>query len=241
VRVRAAKKYGVFYADTTISLSARLLKADTPATVSAPSGSVSIAFDAGSVNQPIYITLCDGLNDPQPGPISPSKLLKTFSLGPAGIKLDRACTVSVSGLTDDNGITLALLQDGKWLSIPTTHVLATGELRGSINRLGVLGVVRKSDVEGEMENVPTQFALEQNYPNPFNPSTAIEFEIAHPSRVRLTVYDVLGKEVVRLLDEERSAGHYSIRFDASGVPSGVYFYRLSADGYSQTRKLVVVK
>ena len=241
VRVRAAKKYGVFYADTTISLNARLLKADAPATVSVPSGSVSIAFDAGSVLQPIYITLCDGLNNPQPGPVSPSKLLKIFSLGPAGIKLDRACTVSVSGLTDDNGITLAMLQDGRWLSVLTTHNQATGELRGSINRLGVLGVVRKSDVEGEMENVPTQFALEQNYPNPFNPTTNFEFRIAHVELVTLKIFDVLGREVSTLVNEVRPTGVYTVRWDATSLASGVYFYRLQAGAFVETKKMVFAK
>ena len=73
LRVRAAKKYGVIYADTTISLNARLLKTDAPATISTPGGSVSIAFDAGAVNKPIYVTVCDGLNDPQLGLASSCK------------------------------------------------------------------------------------------------------------------------------------------------------------------------
>jgi hypothetical protein len=101
--------------------------------------------------------------------------------------------------------------------------------------------MRREDVDGESAPVPTQYALEQNYPNPFNPSTTIEFEIPRPSRVRLIVYDLLGKEVVRLVDSEMAAIRASIRFDASGIPSGVYFYRLTADGYSRTRKLIVLK
>ena len=241
LRVRAAKKYGVFYADTTVSFSARLLKTDAPATVAAPSGSVNITFDAGSVEKPVYITVCDGLNNPQPGSSASSKPLKTFSLGPAGVSLNRSGTVSVSGLTDGNNLTLAELQEGKWLSVSTTYVQSTGELRGVIDRLGVFGIVKKTDVDGESAAVPTQFFLEQNYPNPFNPSTIIEFGIPHPSKVRLTVYDVLGKEVVRLLDNEMAAGRLSIRFDASRIPSGVYFYRLTANGYSSTKKLIVVK
>ena len=257
LRVRAAKKYGVFYADTTIFLNARLLKVDATATVSAPSGSMSIAFDVGSVNKPIYVTVCDGLNDPQPGPGSPSKLLKTFFLGPAGVKLDRACTVTVSGLKDDNETTLALLQDGKWLSIPTTRIQATGELHGVINRLGVIGVARKSDIDGELGTVPTQFSLEQNYPNPFNPTTNFEFRIGTFSAkdasggefVTLKVFDVLGREVATLVNEERRAGIYRVTWDASKLPSGVYFYRLlarhtsggQAGDFVETKKMVFEK
>ncbi|MCX6142867.1 MAG: T9SS type A sorting domain-containing protein [Ignavibacteriales bacterium] len=228
LRVRAAKKYGVFYADTTISLNARLLKTDAPATVASPSGSVSITFDAGSVKKPIYVTLCDGLNDLQPGSTASSKLLKAFSLGPAGITLNRASTVSVSGLTDENSLTLAMLQDGKWLSIPTTYVQNTGELRGVIDRLGVVGIVKKTDVDDVVANIPTQFSLEQNYPNPFNPTTNFEFRIAAAGFVSLKIFDVLGREVAALVNEERQAGTYRVTWDASKLPSGVYFYRLLA-------------
>ena len=241
IRVRGAKKYGVFYSDTTISLSARLLKADERATVSSPGGTMTVSFDAGSWNKQTYVTLSDGANNPLLASSSSANPLKVYSLGPAGTELNRACLVSVSGLTSDDGLTLAVLHDGKWLSLPTTQVKATGELHASTKRLGVLGVMKKSDVQGELESVPTQFALAQNYPNPFNPSTTIEFDIPRPSKVRLIIYDVLGKEVVRLVDGERSAGHYAVRFNASQVPSGVYFCRLSADGFSQSQKVVVLK
>jgi hypothetical protein len=105
----------------------------------------------------------------------------------------------------------------------------------------LLGIVKKSDVQEELESVPVQFGLSQNYPNPFNPSTTIEFDIARPSRVRLVVFDVLGKVVARLVDGARDPGRYSVRFDGSGIPSGVYFCRLDADGFSQVRKLMVLK
>ena len=228
LRVRAAKSYGVFYADTTISLNARLLKIDAPATVATPGGSVSIVFDAGSVNKSIYITLCDGLNDSRPGTTVSSKLLKTFSLGPAGIALNRVGTVSVFGLTEENSLTLAMLQDGKWLSIPTTYLQGTGELRGAIDRLGVFGIMKKADVDGVVGNIPTQFSLEQNYPNPFNPTTNFEFRIADFAFVSLKIFDVLGRDVATLVNDERQAGIYRVTWDASKLPSGVYFYRLLA-------------
>jgi photosystem II stability/assembly factor-like uncharacterized protein len=85
------------------------------------------------------------------------------------------------------------------------------------------------------------FILEQNYPNPFNPSTIIKYQIPVGGFVSLKVYDVLGNEVATLVDEEKSAGNYVIEFKASEIPSGIYFYNLSAGSFTQTSKMVLIK
>ncbi|MGB2870204.1 MAG: T9SS type A sorting domain-containing protein [Bacteroidota bacterium] len=97
-----------------------------------------------------------------------------------------------------------------------------------------------TNVDGNPET-PRTFGLFQNYPNPFNPTTVISYQLPVASMVTLSVFDVLGREVTVLVNEEKPAGHYSVRFDGSGLRSGVYFYRLSADGFVATRKLVLVK
>ncbi|MCZ6775144.1 MAG: T9SS type A sorting domain-containing protein [Ignavibacteria bacterium] len=97
------------------------------------------------------------------------------------------------------------------------------------------------------ESVPTSYALEQNYPNPFNPSTVIRYSIPIDGPVALKVYDITGREVVTLVDEHKSAGTYKARFDigiATGgrnLASGVYFYRLTAGDFSETKKLLLLK
>lgn len=96
-------------------------------------------------------------------------------------------------------------------------------------------------VEATGNIVPTQYALSQNYPNPFNPATLIEYSLPHAGKVRLQVFDLLGKEVASLVDEQQGAGTYRARFDGSSLPSGSYFYRLQADGFSQTKKFLLVK
>jgi hypothetical protein len=88
---------------------------------------------------------------------------------------------------------------------------------------------------------PTEFALFQNYPNPFNPSTTIAYRIPSSSNVRLVVFDLLGRELAVLVDESKAAGSYEVRFDAPGLSSGVYFYRLQAAGIVETRSLVVLR
>jgi hypothetical protein len=85
------------------------------------------------------------------------------------------------------------------------------------------------------------FLLDQNYPNPFNPSTLIPFEIAGEGLVVLKVFDLLGREIATLVNEEMSPGRYRAEFDATDLPAGMYMYRLQMDGRSETRKMVVLK
>ena len=98
--------------------------------------------------------------------------------------------------------------------------------------------VGESDVEG----LAQRFELLQNYPNPFNPRTMIRFTLPRTSRVTLRVYDLLGREIATLVDRESlAAGTHDVSFDASHLSSGVYFYRLQADGIARTRQMVLVK
>lgn len=94
-------------------------------------------------------------------------------------------------------------------------------------------------------NVPVEFSLKQNYPNPFNPSTVISWQLPVSAWVTLKVYDILGREVATLVDENRKAGSYKVQFDGSKLSSGVYFYQLkakSSDGvFIQTKKLILIK
>ncbi|GAB6283405.1 MAG: hypothetical protein STSR0008_21710 [Ignavibacterium sp.] len=90
-------------------------------------------------------------------------------------------------------------------------------------------------------NIPNEFALSQNYPNPFNPSTKINYQLPVDSYVSLKIYDVLGKEVITLLNEQQSAGFYQKEFNAKGLSSGMYFYKLEAGNFVQVRKMILLK
>lgn len=89
--------------------------------------------------------------------------------------------------------------------------------------------------------VPQKYALEQNYPNPFNPVSNIKVNISKSGFVSLKVFDITGRVAAILVDEEMNAGVYNIDFNASSLPSGVYFYRLAADGFTDTKKMILVK
>lgn len=98
-----------------------------------------------------------------------------------------------------------------------------------------------TDVRQTSPAVPEEYALSQNYPNPFNPSTSIAFTIPTADHVRLTVYDLLGREVATLVDRQMGPGAYEATFDAAGLPSGMYLYRLASGSFVRTMKLSVVK
>jgi len=89
--------------------------------------------------------------------------------------------------------------------------------------------------------IPTEFSLQQNFPNPFNPTTTINFSIPRSEFVKIKVYDILGKVVVTLINEDKPAGNYSVQLNAGKLVSGVYFYRMEAGTYTQTKKLLFLK
>jgi uncharacterized delta-60 repeat protein len=105
-----------------------------------------------------------------------------------------------------------------------------------------LYVANTVDVEDEGSLLtPNEFNLAQNYPNPFNPTTTIQYSIPQRSNVTLKVYDILGNEVATLVNEERARGVYSVNFDASQLASGIYFYRIQAGSFIETKKMILIK
>jgi hypothetical protein len=121
-----------------------------------------------------------------------------------------------------------LLRDSVVWTVNVTHALAVGDPDGS--------------------NVPMRFSLEQNYPNPFNPVTSIEYTVGGIRNqdsgfrdVRLVVYDLLGREVAVLVSESKPIGRHDVRFDGSGLASGIYYYRLSVGSFVESRKMVLMK
>jgi hypothetical protein len=111
------------------------------------------------------------------------------------------------------------------------------------NQIGFWYVYQETtitDVEEE-ETIPTVFKLEQNYPNPFNPSTKIKFAVPEKSNVLIKVYDILGSEVATLVNEEIDAGWYENNFNAVGLSSGVYLFRMEAGNYVSTKKMIMLR
>jgi len=112
---------------------------------------------------------------------------------------------------------------------------------GPTNRGGIYTNPSIISVENLSGIIPDKFMLHQNFPNPFNPGTKIKFSLPKSSFVNLAVYDVLGREIVSLVKEELKAGYYNIEWNAGNYPSGVYFYTLRTDNFSETKKMILIK
>jgi len=124
----------------------------------------------------------------------------------------------------------------------TTPFIEMDELRVGTNWADVTRAISATQVINKDAGVtPREFRLEQNYPNPFNPATNIRFSIASTSEVSLRVFDMLGREMAALVNGTLAPGTYSVKWDASTAPSGVYFYTVHAGNYSETRSMVLVK
>jgi len=156
------------------------------------------------------------------------------------IAIDKYVYVSMDYGNNWNNITFDLPG-----SIVTTLFINDSSIFAGLDGSGIwrlpLSDIITAVKQPALPSSPKSFVLWQNYPNPFNPSTIIVYDIPELSHVIMNVYDVLGRKVETLVDTERLPGHYQVTFNASRLPSGVYFYRITAGSFVETKKLMVLK
>ena len=133
-----------------------------------------------------------------------------------------------------------LFQPSKEGSYEDTLFISSNDTSQSIKKITIKGTYMTTDAAG-ISHLPLKFNLSQNYPNPFNPSTKIAFTIPQTAFVNLTVYDILGREVTTLVNEEKHAGNYRIEFKTENLPSGIYLYKLQAGNLIETKKMILLK
>ena len=119
--------------------------------------------------------------------------------------------------------------------------LASESLVGCFINGVLYGDTLLTGIENISTEVPPEYSLAQNYPNPFNPSTVVRFQLSVVSDVVLKVYDVVGREVQTLVNERLNAGTYETKFDGSMLTSGVYFYKMVSEGFTETKRMVLIK
>jgi hypothetical protein len=154
--------------------------------------------------------------------------------------------------TNDGGVFLSTDQGTGWAAVNTG--LEHSDERGLavLNVNLVAGTWKKGIwqrplsemieiVDNHPLHIPAEYLISQNYPNPFNPGTRIDYSIPRQSHVTLKIFDILGREVATLADESQEAGDKSIAFDGATLPSGVYFYRIVAGNFTETKKMILAK
>jgi len=138
-----------------------------------------------------------------------------------------------SVLTLDTGTTLGVLNG---TDLCANIITGNGILYGGGNICGGLVSVQQNTAE-----IPASFELFQNYPNPFNPSTIVKYQIPATGFVSLMLYDQLGRETLIIFEGEQNAGYYSIQINAGGLPSGIYYLKVSYDGIFKAIKISLIK
>jgi hypothetical protein len=154
--------------------------------------------------------------------------------------------------TIDNGLSWQDVSDGlpaerkmsslaTYVTSPTSATVYAGMFLNQNDGAPVYVLNFVTDVDEPPPGLPQTAGLSQNYPNPFNPVTNIGYKVATRDRVSLKVYDLLGREIASLVNEVKSPGSYDVTWEATGISSGVYLYRLTAGDFVETRKLVLVR
>ncbi len=171
---------------------------------------------------------------------------------PTAIQFANSLTGWFTAYIDGEGLIMKTTDGGESWNINSSFETAELDAISFINAntgwaVGWNGAILKTTTGGTIgvqqinTSLPDKFYLEQNYPNPFNPNTNIEFSLPKNSFVLLKVFDLLGREVANLVNENLSAGSYKYDFNASALPSGIYFYKLETENFSETKKMVLVK
>jgi len=145
-------------------------------------------------------------------------------------------------LSSNNGVNWILRNQGLnpfdiWSLITTSQYIFAGT-DSSVWRRSLSEII---GIKNTGTNIPNNYSLSQNYPNPFNPKTIIRFQIKDLKFVTLKVYDILGKEVATLVNEKINSGKYEVTFDGSNQPSGIYFYKLETENFTDIKKMVLIK
>jgi hypothetical protein len=202
-------------------------------------------------------SLLDG--NPLEGPLPVELTSFTSNVISRNVKLN---WVTASELNNAGFEILRSTQNDNWTKIgyvtgngtkttPTSYTfedtkLNTGKYNYRLKQIDYNGNFEYFNLAGEVEiGVPKKFDISQNYPNPFNPTTKIDFDLPYDSRVSIRLYDMNGREVMTLVNEQRPAGFYTVQMNGNNLSSGMYFYRIIADGDGQkfvmTKKSVLIK
>ncbi len=169
---------------------------------------------------------------------------KTFSeTNNSGFNIER----SVSNKGIQNWKTIGFVNGKGTTSSPeeysfTDAGITSGKYNYRLKQIDYNGSFQYFNLDNEVTvGIPVKFTLFQNYPNPFNPATVINCQLPVSGFISLKIYDLVGKEIITLVNENQDAGYHSIEFNGSGLSSGVYFYKLETEGFAETKRMTLIK
>jgi subtilisin family serine protease len=199
----------------------------------------------GDAKWKVYFAQCLNALSKTPT-ISENAATGVFHTGPICVR-GTACAAGTRDLAEYGSTTVYL--DGKAMIVYPDDQQTANPLTYFVKQTGGTGVLsgaaatapRLEAVREASKGAPDRYALEQNYPNPFNPVTQIRYSLPEDGHVRLTVHNILGQTVADLIGGDQPAGNYSVAFDASRLPSGVYYYHLTAGTFADVKRMVLLK
>jgi len=194
---------------------------------------------AGTYGGGVFFSSNNGTNWINTGLIGDT--VETFAV--SGTNLFAGTFGSGVFLSNNNGASWIAKNEGMsilyiYCLLTTSNYIFAGSVAGNYFRRPISEMI---DIQNISTEVPSRFTLSQNYPNPFNPFTNIRYDLRKPGFVKLVVFDALGRELETFVNEQQSPGTYSVDWNASEYPSGVYFYRLQTDSYTEVKKMILAK
>ena len=250
ITVRGTMRYSRVNIDTTFKYNVNYTSAKIGAEIASRDGKYSINIPENSLKEDMYLVSGMDLTLPDSDNLlEVNNLSKIYTISPIGKKLNKGAIISIAleGL-DHNDVSIGYWDGKLWrelesvLSADGMHIEAIGTHLGNYTLIeqgsGAPLVINDSDL------IPSSYFLDQNYPNPFNPDTKIHYDLPKAGQVSIVVYDLLGREINKLVNQYQQAGRYNVLWkgdDLFGNPvsSGIYFYQIRSRSFIQTRKMVL--
>jgi hypothetical protein len=258
----AQHKFGTVVGTDTLQFNVQLLSLQEGGQITSLDGDFDLRVPPTASEKEVYLTVMPaeadfalGTADIGDAPAGLQPWSEVYSVGPAGLELPEGTQIRFryrseelerAGI-DPRTLRIAILRDGQWQPLPTRLEPSSRALTAEVKSTGAFRLLSgATPLEDALAAIPSDYYLNQNFPNPFNPSTTITYGLPKRSRTRLVIYNLLGQQMVTLVDRDQPAGRYQIVWDgrdAAGRPvaSGVYVYRLQAGDFVATKKLVLVK